>query len=99
MLRVTEDVLEVRRWAEGHGGRPCRDERSGRLRLALPGEPCALGVGWAEWEPAFRATRCVFVYDDAAGSELRSHFVGGEEEARRWVDAALGRREARPSPA
>lgn len=98
MLRVTEDVLEVRGWAERHGAKPCRDERTGVLELALPGEPCVLDVGWDEWEPAFRSQRSVFVYDDSAAWELRSHFVGNEEEARRWVDAALGRREGqRPS--
>jgi hypothetical protein len=93
MLRMTEDVLEVRRWAERHGASPCRDERTGVLELALPDEACVVDVGWDEWEPAFCASRCVFVYDDAAGAALRRHFVGSEEEARRWVDAVLGRRE------
>jgi hypothetical protein len=96
MLRVTEDLLEVRGWAERHGAGPCRDEQTGGLRLALPGEGCTLEVGWDEWEPAFRASRCVFVYDDAAASWLRRHFVGDEEAARRWVDGVLGRREGEP---
>jgi hypothetical protein len=90
MLRVTDDVLEVRRWAERHGARPCRDRESGRLMLAAPGEPCpSIEVGWDEWEPAFRWTRCVLVYDDAPG--LRPRFVGDEDAARRWLAAALGR--------
>jgi hypothetical protein len=99
MLRVTEDVLEVRGWAERHRAMPCRDERTGGLRLASPDESCTLEVGWGEWEPAFRAGRCVFVYDDAATSELRGHFVGDEEAARRWVEAVLGRGEGQPLPA
>jgi hypothetical protein len=89
MLRVTEDVLEVRRWAEFHGARPCRDADTGRLTLAVPGEACRVDVGWDEWEPAFRWGRNLFVYDDSPG--LRPHFVGDEAEARSWVAAALGR--------
>lgn len=94
MLRVTTDVLEVRRMADLHGLRPCRDERSGALTLARPGERCAVHVGWDEWEPAFRWARCVLVYDDAPG--LQTAFVGDEEAARRWVAAALGRDGALP---
>lgn len=97
MLRVTEDLLEVRRWTEWHGARPCRDVRSGRLTLALPGEPCALDVGWDEWEPAFRWSRCVFVYDDAPSSAPSVHFVGAEDEARAWLSARLGRDQGFPA--
>ena len=79
MLRVTEDVLELRRWAEARGGRPCRDAVSGRLRVAFAGDRCAVEVGWEELEPAFCAGRCVFVYDHAPGA--RRHFVGGIDEA------------------
>ncbi len=83
MLRVTQDIVEIRRWAEAHGARPCRDEATGRIELAYPGEPCAFEVGWEEFEPAFCASRCVFVYDEAPGSHR--HFVGGEEEAHAYV--------------
>jgi hypothetical protein len=84
MLRVTQDVLEIRRWADAHHARPCRDAASGRLLLALAGEPCsALGVGWDEFEAAFLASRSVCVYDDSPG--LRRVFVGAPDEAHRYV--------------
>jgi len=95
MLRVTDDVLEVRRWAERHGARPCRDRQTGRLELAAPGEPCAVDVGWDEWEPTFRWSRCFLVYDDAPG--FRPHFVGDEDAARDWLAVALGRGDGRPA--
>ncbi len=79
MLRVTSDVVELRRWAEARDGRPCRDETSGRLRIAFAGDPCSVDVGWDEFEPAFCAGRCVLVYDDAP--DARRHFIGGAEEA------------------
>jgi hypothetical protein len=85
MLRVTADVLELRRWAEARGGRPCRDAESGRLRVAFGDDGCAIEVGWAEFEPAFRAGRCVLVYDDAPGT--RRHFVGPADEAQAYVAA------------
>lgn len=88
MLRVTADVLELRRWAEARGGRPCRDPESGRLKVAFAGDPCAVEVGWEEFEPAFRATRCVLVYDEAPG--VKRHFVGPVEEAQAWVSADRG---------
>lgn len=93
MLRVTTDVLEVRRMADLHGLHPCRDEETGALTLARPGERCAVDVGWDEWEPAFRAARCVLVYDDAPG--LQAAFVGDADAAQDWMMRSLGR-EARP---
>jgi hypothetical protein len=88
MLRGTEDVVEIRHWAEGRGARPCRDERSGRLGLAFPGEPCAAAeVGWDEFEVTFLITHCVFVYDDAPGG--RRAFVGGVDEAYQFVEREL----------
>ncbi len=83
MLRVTDDVLELRRWAEARGGRPCRDAATGRLRIAFVDDPCSVGVGWDEFEPAFCAGRCVFVYDDAP--DARRHFVGPMEEAQAFL--------------
>ncbi len=88
MLRVTQDVVEVRRWAESRGGRPCRDGRSGRLGLAFAGEPCPFPVGWDEFEPAFCASRCVFVYDEAPGAHRC--FVGSSDEAHAFVSAGAG---------
>lgn len=88
MLRVTRDVLELRRWAELRGGRPCRDAESGRLRIAFDGDACAVEVGWDEFEPAFCAGRCVFVYDDAPGG--RRFLVGAVEEAQAFVAADSG---------
>ncbi len=83
MYRVTQDVMELRHWAEARGAQPCRDAESGRIAFAFGGEPCAVPVGWDEFEPAFCATRCVFVYDDAPGS--RRHFLGSEPEAQAFV--------------
>ena len=84
MLRATQAVTEIRRWAEARGGRPCRDEASGQIGIALPGLPCeARDVGWDEFEVTFRVTGCVFVYDDAPGS--RRMFVGAPDAARAWM--------------
>jgi hypothetical protein len=88
MLRVTDDVVELRRWAEARGGCPCRDAASGRLRIAFEDDPCAVDVGWGEFEPAFCAGRCLFVYDDAPGA--RRHLVGGADEARAFLGGAGG---------
>jgi hypothetical protein len=85
MLRSTEDVVEIRRWAEGRGARPSRVEGSGRLGLAFPGEPSAAAeVGWDEFEVTFLLTHSVCVYDDAPGGHRA--FVGGVEEAYRFVE-------------
>lgn len=92
MLRVTQDVVELRRWAESHGARPCRDGGTGRVGLSFAGEVCPFPVGWDEFEPTFCAARSVFVYDDAPGS--RRHFLGAEDEAHAFVSADL--RGARP---
>lgn len=85
MLRVTQDVVEIRRWAEARGARPCRDTTSGRIGLALPGEPCehVWEVGWDEFEPTFMVCREVFVYEDAPGATLC--YVGDAEGARRFL--------------
>jgi hypothetical protein len=88
MLRVTDDVLELRRWADTRGARPCRDQASGRPGLVFPGTPCpaAQEVGWDEWEATFRHARSVFVYDDAPGG--RRWLVGDLAAARRFVTEA-----------
>jgi len=87
MLRVTQDLIEIRRWAESRGGRPGRDLADGRLRLCFPGdEACdARGVGWDEFESLFVMGRAVLVYDAAPGS--RRYFVGDEGAARAYVSA------------
>ncbi len=88
MLRTTEDVVEIRRWAEAHGAHPCRDESTGRLQLAFTGDPCsAQEVGWDEFESTFLVWREVFVYDDAPGA-CRA-FVGPVDEAHRFVEACV----------
>ena len=90
MLRVTDDVVELRRWAEVRGGWPCRDPQTGRIAIAFPGDSWdGIEIEWDEFEPNFCAGRCVFVYDDALGS--RRCFVGSEWEARAflyWASAA-----------
>ncbi|WP_242395653.1 hypothetical protein [Anaeromyxobacter oryzisoli] len=94
MMRTIEDVVELRRWAEAHGARPCRDRASGRLVLALPGE-CepperdAPGVDWGEWESTFLIWRCAFVYDDAPGSSRC--FVGPAQEAHAFLERELAK--------
>lgn len=87
VYRTTQDVLELRRWAEGRAALPCR-ERDGHLVLSLPHEPCGEAVGWEEFEPAFVTLRYVFVYDDAPGAERC--FVGPEEEARAFIVGGTG---------
>lgn len=99
MLRVTQDVLEIRRWVEARGARPCRDGSSGRLGVAFEGDPCPFPVGWDEFEPAFCAAGCVCVYDDAPGACRL--FVGeaGEvhEYVARWCGEVINRPPA-PAP-
>jgi hypothetical protein len=88
MLRATSDVIEVRRWAEDRGACPCRQEVTGRLSLAYPADCPAdtRQIGWDEFEPIFRLSRLVCIYDDApAGVRF---FVGSEVEARRFVSDA-----------
>jgi hypothetical protein len=83
VFRTTQDVVEIRRWAEAHGARPCRDEHTGRLGLALPGEGKECDVGWDEFEPTFLMSHDVFVYDDAPGRARC--FVGPASEARDFL--------------
>ncbi len=96
MLRTTQDVVELRHWAESRGAQPCRDPGCGRIALAFAGDPCAFPVGWDEFEPAFMASRSVFVYDEAPGS--RRHFLGPMDEAHAFVADAMGARRAAPAP-
>ena len=88
MLRVTSSLLELRRWAESRGARPCRDADTGEPRLLFAGEACGSTreVGWDEFEPTFRARGGVFVYDDAPGGTRC--FVGDVAAARRVVEEA-----------
>lgn len=83
MFRTTQDVVEIRRWAEAHGARPCRDERTGRLVLAFPDQGGGCDVGWDEFEPTFLANHDVLVYDDAPGHARC--FIGPVGEARAFV--------------
>lgn len=89
MLRTTQDVIELRRFAELRGAHPCRDPASGRLQLAFPGLACGgVEVGWDEFEPAFVYAREVFVYDDAPGSSRC--FIGQVEDAQAFVCGGTG---------
>lgn len=86
MLRVTEDLLELRRWAEERGGTPCRAP-DGRIGLCFGCDPSpAIAVGWDEFEANFCIGRCVCVYDDAPGS--KQAFVGDAAAARAFIAAA-----------
>ena len=82
MLRVTDDILELRQWAEERGGQPCR-RPDGRVALCFGDRPDLTPVGWDEFEPTFCAGRCAFVYDDAP--DCRHHFIGSDDEARAYV--------------
>jgi hypothetical protein len=89
MFRTTQDIVELRRWAEFREARPCRDTRTGQLQLSLPGGPGeGFEVGWDEFEPAFVHARQVFVYDDAPGS--RRCFIGAAAEAEVFVCGPRG---------
>ncbi|HEY6106654.1 MAG TPA: hypothetical protein VIV59_11760 [Anaeromyxobacteraceae bacterium] len=97
MLRVTDDVLELRGWAESRGGWPSRDPDTGRLAIAFPGEAGGgVEIGWDEFEPTFCQGRCVFVYDDGMGSHRC--FIGSEQEARAFASWAGAAGAAPPSP-
>jgi hypothetical protein len=86
MLRVTDDILELRTWAEERRGRPCRLP-DGRLTLCFDaGEGPALPVGWGEFEVIFVGGHLAFVYDDAPG--CNHCLVGSAEEARAYVRRA-----------
>jgi hypothetical protein len=86
VLRVTDDLLELRHWAEERGGCPCR-ALDGRIGLCFGVDPApALLVGWDEFESNFVLRRCVLVYDDAPGSI--AVFIGDAVEARAFVASA-----------
>jgi hypothetical protein len=83
MLRVTDDILELRTWAVERGGRPGRLP-DGRLTLGFgAAEGGALPIDWGEFEVAFVGSRRVFVYDDAP--DFTRCFVGTADEAREYV--------------
>ncbi len=97
MLRATQDVLELRTWAQSRGGWPCR-RLDGKIALNFPGEPCrGVEIGWDEFEPNFCVGRCVLVYDDSVGSTR--WFIGNDEEARRFVSEREGLAGGAPAPA
>jgi hypothetical protein len=83
MLRVTEELIEVRRWAEHRKARPCR-RLDGSLAIAFEdAAPPGLPVGWDEFETTFVLERCVLVYDESPGSHR--YFVGPAQPARAWI--------------
>lgn len=83
MLRVTDDLIEVRRWAEHRGGQPCRRPDGQPCLSFAPGAPPPVPVGWDEFEATFVLGRCVLAYDDAPGS--RRCFIGTEHDVRAFV--------------
>lgn len=87
MLRVTQDVVQVRRWAEERRGRPAR-RLDGRIALNLPGDICrGVEIGWDEFEPVFCAGRLAFAHGEA-GSDL--WFIGTPREAREFLERMVG---------
>jgi len=87
VFRTTQDVVELRRWAEAHGVRPGRDLATGRLVLSRPGLGGAWEVGWDEFEPTFLASGDVFVYDEGPGRAR--WFLGPPAEARAYVSGTV----------
>jgi hypothetical protein len=89
MLQVTSDILEVRQWVEDRGGHPCREPKTGRLSIDLPGRPCGdVLVGWEEFEPAFLVNHLTFVFDtDPKGTRW---FIGPPEQARAYLAGEQG---------
>jgi len=97
MLRVTDEIVELRHVAEARGIWPHRHV-NGSLAL-LPGEAISFfPVSWGEFEATFRIGRQVLVYDDAPGA--CSAFVGTAQEVRDYVARADPRvsGSAGPSP-
>jgi hypothetical protein len=88
MLRATDDVLELRHWAEERGGFPCRRPDGGPALCFDAAETPGLAVDWGEFEASFVLGRYVCVYDDGPGA--RRSFIGSRDEAR----AFIGRHEA-----
>jgi hypothetical protein len=90
MFRTTQDVVELRHWAESRGARPCRDEATGRLGLVIPGHACPATqeVGWDELESTFMVSRSVFVYEDAPGGHR--WFIGSSDEAHAFLGRLRG---------
>jgi hypothetical protein len=89
MLRSTQDVVEIRRWAEQRDARPCRDEATGRLGVAFPGSRCGeYLIGWDEFESTLVVCGFVFVYDDSPSA--RRVFVGTPDEAHRFIVETCG---------
>jgi hypothetical protein len=84
MLRVTDDILEVRHWAEERGGTPCR-RADGKVALCFGDRLDVSVVGWDEFEPTFVLGHSVLVYDDAP--DCTHHFIGSPDEARAYVAA------------
>jgi len=83
MLQLLHGVSTIRAWTESRQGWPCR-RLDGRLALGFAGEEClGIEIGWNEFEATFCVQRAAFVCDDAPGS--RSCFVGGPDEARRFL--------------
>jgi len=95
MLRVTDDILELRHWAEERNGVPCR-QADGRLALCFGHRLGETPIGWDEFEPAFVGGRRVFVYDDAP--DCTNHFVGNEDEARAFVHGSNPRQTGAAGP-
>jgi hypothetical protein len=99
MLRATDDIIDLRHWAEARGARPCREPATGRLLLAFQGEArSGDDIGWDEFEPIFCHSHRVFVYDDRPGS--RMHFIGEELDAQDFFArvAETGQSSASPEP-
>ncbi len=83
MLRVTDDLMEVRHWAEHRGGRPCRRPDGIPCLSFAPDDDPPIPVGWDEFEAAFVLGRFVLAYDDAPG--CKRCYIGTEREVRAFV--------------
>jgi hypothetical protein len=93
MVRITQNVVEVRSWVQARSGWPCR-RLDGGIAVSFPGDRCrGIEIGWDEFEPNFCARRYVLALDDAHGSTR--HFLGSVADARTYL---AGMAEGAPRP-
>lgn len=81
--QTTTDHEEIRRWVEGHGGRPAQVQGTGNgdvgvLRIDFPGgagEDELEPLSWDEWFRKFDEANLAFLYQErkADGSDSTFH--------------------------
>jgi hypothetical protein len=85
----TTDHDEIRRWAEGHAGKPARvkgtgnDRDPGLLRIDFPGyrgEHTLEEISWDEFFRGFEENHLAFLYQDEADSRFFKLVERGAED-------------------